>query len=253
MSAPAGLQAFQGAASRGSGKREFYLLRRYSLRAGPQATTANEYFRDALVPALNRAEITPVGVFTLTIGLQTPATYVLMPSQSLEALVQIEDRLLQDAEYQKAGAAFLGATNKEPAFDRIESSLMRSFEGYPSLTVPPSKAAGTPRIFEMRNYEEVTERVYRLKVDQFHSGSFDAFKKVGFDRVFFGEVLVGSRMPKLIYMISCANLAERDQKWQAFFATPEWKRVSTDPKFAIPGLVANNTQEILAPTPYSQI
>ena len=56
-----------------AGKREFYQLRRYQLSNGPQRKLADDYFRDALVPALNRMEIAPVGVFTVTIGPETPA------------------------------------------------------------------------------------------------------------------------------------------------------------------------------------
>lgn len=43
--------------SAGAGKREFYQLRRYQLVAGPQRKLTDDYFRDALVPALNRMAI----------------------------------------------------------------------------------------------------------------------------------------------------------------------------------------------------
>ena len=66
------------------GKREFYQLRRYQLANGPQRKLTDDYFRDALVPALNQMEISPVGVFNLTIGPETPAMYVLIPSMSVE-------------------------------------------------------------------------------------------------------------------------------------------------------------------------
>ena len=62
------------------GKREFYQLRRYLLSSGPQRKLADDYFRDALVPALNRLEISPVGVFSVSIGPETPVMYVLIPS-----------------------------------------------------------------------------------------------------------------------------------------------------------------------------
>ena len=40
-------------------KREFYVLRRYMLSAGPQRKLTDDYFRDALVPALNRLGFEP--------------------------------------------------------------------------------------------------------------------------------------------------------------------------------------------------
>lgn len=71
------------AAGDGASKREFYQLRRYQLANGPQRKLADDYFRDALVPGLNRLEISPVGVFNVTIGPETPVTYVLIPAMSV--------------------------------------------------------------------------------------------------------------------------------------------------------------------------
>ena len=245
------LNAFQGPTD--SKSRDFYVLRRYYIRGGPQQRSTMSFFQQALVPALNRAGISPVGVFNLTVGMLTPSVYVLLPSSSLEQMAVVEDRLLQDSEYQKAGAEFLGANNDEPAFERIDSSLMQAFQGWPKLAVPPAKAAGTPRIFEMRSYEGTSEKLYRTKVDMFHNGEFEAFRKAGMSFVFGAEVLVGQRLPKLTYMVAFENLEVRDKKWAAFFATDEWKRLSSDAKYSVPGLVANNSIEILTPAPFSQI
>jgi hypothetical protein len=251
MTSPANLHAFQGTAE--SKAREFYVLRHYFIRSGPQQSATSPFFQEALIPALNRAGINPVGVFNLTIGAPGPSVFVIMPSSSLENLVEIEDRLLQDSEYQKAGAAFLGAGNAEPAFERVESSLMHAFQGWPTLTVPPAKAAGTPRIFELRSYEGASEQNYRTKVEMFHHGEFDAFRKAGFQVVFAGEVLVGQRLPKLTYMVSYESLDERTRKWAAFFASDEWKHLISNAKYSAPGLVSNNSIEILTPAQYSQI
>ena len=50
--------------------REFYQLRRYHLNSGPQRKLCDDFFRDALIPALGRLSISPVGVFDLTIGFE---------------------------------------------------------------------------------------------------------------------------------------------------------------------------------------
>src|SRR6202795_4950502 len=78
--------------------REFYQLRRYHINAGPQRKLCDDFFRDALIPALNRLSISPVGVFDLTMGPEMPSIYVLMPGFSAEALTNVETRLGQDAE-----------------------------------------------------------------------------------------------------------------------------------------------------------
>jgi hypothetical protein len=82
-------------------KREFYLLGRYMLSAGPQRKLTDDYFRDALVPALNRMEFSPIGIFNVTIGPDMPVMYALIPSFSVEKLVTVDDRLRKDDAYAK--------------------------------------------------------------------------------------------------------------------------------------------------------
>jgi hypothetical protein len=64
--------------------REHYLLRRYTMRTGPQTTLTEHFFSEALIPALNRLGHTPVGAFKLDIGPETPAFYLLVPGASVE-------------------------------------------------------------------------------------------------------------------------------------------------------------------------
>lgn len=236
----------------GGNAREFYQLRCYRLTSGPQRKLTDDFFRDALVPALNRLGISPVGVFTLTIGPETPSTYVLMPGFSLDTLALVEFRLAQDSEYLKAGAAFLNAPAKEPAFVRVESWLLQAFENMPKLTLPAASVARGPRVFELRTYESSSDQDHKLKVDmmQYEGG---IFAKAGFWPVFFGDTLIGSRLPNLTYMLSYESLAERDKKWAAFSSSLEWKSLSGQAKYAFEDLVSNVTNLMLAPAAYSQI
>ena len=48
-----------------SAAREFYQLRRYTLMSGPQLKLTENYFADALIPALARMGMGPVGAFKL--------------------------------------------------------------------------------------------------------------------------------------------------------------------------------------------
>src|SRR3954468_5395426 len=66
--------------------REFYLLRRYSLRSGPQLKLNDDYLSAALIPALKRMGMGPIGAFRLDFGTETPANYVLIPGTSVERL-----------------------------------------------------------------------------------------------------------------------------------------------------------------------
>lgn len=233
--------------------REFYQLRRYQLANGPQRKLADDYFRDALVPGLNRMQINPVGVFNVTIGPETPATYVLIPSTSVDKLVTVDDRLAKDAEYMKTATPFLNAPGKEPAFGRMESSLMQAYEKMPKITLPAASTSRSPRVFELRTYESPSIQDHWKKIEQMSSGEGDIFTKAGIPQVFYGDTLIGSRLPNLTYMICFDSLAERDKKWDAFRSSPEWKALSSDPRFAYEDIVSNITNIMLAPTSYSQI
>ena len=236
-----------------AGKREFYQLRRYQLSNGPQRKLADNYFRDALVPALNRMEFSPVGVFNVTIGPETPVMYVLIPSMSVERLVTVDDRLMKDDEYSKAAAPFLNAPAKEPAYARMESSLLQAYEKMPRITLPPVSTSKSPRVFELRTYESPSNQDHSRKIEQMSSGEGDIFTKAGIPQVFYGDTLIGPRLPNLTYMLCFNSLSERDAKWDAFRNSPEWKTLSSNPRYAFEDIVSNITNIMLAPTGYSQI
>ena len=243
-----------GSQEAGAGEgREYYELRRYHLLAGPQVKLAQDFFREALAPALNRLGISRVGVFNLEIGPDSPSFYVLIPSTSLETLITVESHLNRDADYLKAGAAFLNAPAQQPAYVRMESSLMVAFEGMPRLKVPPATAEHRSRMFELRTYESPTHQDHLRKVDMFNNGEFDVFEKAGFWQVFYGDTLIGSRLPNLTYMLGFEDLADRNKKWEAFRSAPEWKKLSSSPRYTFEDIVSNITNVILKPAPYSQI
>ena len=233
--------------------REFYQLRRYHLISGPQRKLCDDFFRDALMPALGRLGIGPVGVFDVTIGPETPSIYVLMPSMSAETLATVETHLAADAEYMKAGNDFLNAPAKEPAFERMDSSLLQAFEKWPRLILPKATAAHAPRVFEIRIYEGATDQDHKRKVEMMQSGESEIFSKVGVEQVFYSDTLVGSRLPNLTYMLAFESLADREKKWAAFRASDDWKSYSTQPRYAFETIVSNINNFMLAPTAYSQI
>ena len=236
-----------------SGPREYYELRRYQLRSGPQPKLVEKYMAESLVPGLNKLGLKPIGAFTLTLGPQTPALYLLIPSASVDLLANAESRLAQDDEYMRTGAPFLAASAKEPAYERLESSLMIAFEGWPKLVVPPVTAQNGKRIFQLRTYESPSFKAHRTKIKMFHSGEFDIFRKAGFWQVFFGDTLIGARLPNLTYMLSYPDLGELNAKWDAFSSNPEWKKLTSSPEFNYEATVSNVTNLILTPTSYSQI
>jgi hypothetical protein len=238
--------------SSGAG-REYYELRKFHLEQGPQSKLTNTYVEHALIPALNRLGISPIGAFNLDLGPETPTLYLLLPSTSLETLVTTDLQLSKDEEFLRAAHPFWNAPATQPAFVRMESSLMSAFEGHPKLTVPPVTAQNGKRVFQLRTYESPSNADHVRKVEMFHSGEFEIFQKAGFWQVFYGDTLIGPRLPNLTYMLSYPDLSELNGKWKAFMSDPDWKKLSSSPKYSYESLVTNITNLILSPTPYSQI
>ena len=229
--------------------REFYQIRRYFLQSGPQVAATEKYISEALIPALARRGSGPVGAFRLEFGPETPTFYVLIPVQSAETAATLELELSKDETYIKAAEPFWSAPGSSPAFDRIESSLLAAFEGWPRL-VPPAKGK---RIFQLRTYESPSYRDHINKVEMFHAGEFDIFKNAGCHPVFFADTLIGPRMPSLTYMLSFADSTALDAGWNAFRNDPAWKKLSSDPKYAFEPTVSNITNLVLSPLAASQI
>ena len=238
----------QGQNSSGS-DREYYLIRRYKMNSGPQGGVAAKYFQDALLPALGRMGMGPVGVMSLTYGAGTPTTMLLVPSTDLTKLVQLDLLLAKDSAFTQAAAPFWSPAATAPPFERVSSSISVAFEGYPKLT-PPAKE---PRILQLRTYESPTYAAHVRKVEMFHSGEFAIFAKTGSGNVFFADDLIGSRGPSLTYMLAHKDLAAMDAHWKAFGADSDWQKLSHEPKYASEPIVSTVDNLILTPAAYSQI
>jgi len=235
------------------GTREFYQLRCYRMQTGPQTQLTEKYFGEALIPALGRLGMGPVGAFKLDIGPETPTFYLLVPSSSVERLATLDLRLAKDNEFLSAAQPFWTAPATAPAFLRVESTLLAAFEGWPKLVPPPSSATKAKRIFQLRTYESPSDAAHVRKVEMFHHGEFEIFKNAGCHPVFFGDTVIGSRTPCLTYMLSFADLAELTAGWAAFGADPEWKKLKASPRYAYEEIVSNITNLVLSPLASSQI
>jgi len=239
-------------AASGTG-REFYELRLYHLRRGPMQKRFDDFFRNAALPAMNRAGIATVGVFSVMTGPDSPTIYVLLPHKSPESFATALDRVRADAEYQKAGAEFINAPPTDPSYVRVESTLMVAFDGMPKLEVPALAKEKKPRLFEMRTYEAHSKKANQKKIEMFNRGEIEIFRRVGLTPVFFGETLIGTRLPCLTYLLVFENMAAREANWGKFGGDPEWKKLSTTPGYTDPEILTNISNVFLRPTAYSQI
>ncbi|HEY2931805.1 MAG TPA: NIPSNAP family protein [Acidobacteriota bacterium] len=249
--------AFAQSEGRAAGKseasmaREYYELRLYHLRRGPKVRMFDDFLREAALPAMKRAGIGPVGFFNTSIGPDNPTIYMLLTYKSLDAFGSAYDRVSADADYQKAGKDFIDLPATDPGYVRMESSLMVSFEGIPKLEVPEARSEA--RLFELRTYESHSKKANRKKIEMFNKGEIAIFRRAGLQPVFFGETLIGSRLPNLTYMLAHDNMAARDKNWAAFGADAEWKKLSATPGYTDPEIVSSISNVLLRPTAYSQI
>jgi hypothetical protein len=232
------------------GSAEMYELRVYSLKNAVQQKLVEDYFQQAAIPALNRLGSKQVGVFTEQKPEGQSKLYAIIPFNSIQDFMDVTDKLSNDKQYQQAGAAYLNAPAAEPAYERIQSSLLKAFTGMPKLQAPANKT----RIFELRRYESGSEAAGKKKIDMFNNqGEIAIFKRTGLTPVFFGESIIGEQRPNLTYMLTFENMEDHDKSWKAFGSDPEWKRIKSIPGYEDANIVSHITRTFLVPSSFSQI
>lgn len=212
-------------------------LRYYKLRntLDGMPKRLNEFLAEKQLPALKKAGITKVGFFGNLIGQASP--YVLQVSE-FKDLAQME-------------AAWAAVGNQPADYVRIESSLLRSFDGLPALEMPTP--AGAPRVFELRTYESNTFNSLGKKIGMFNDGEIAIFRKTGLNPVFFGETIFGANMPNLTYMLWYDSLAAREANWKKFITHPEWDKLKATPGLSDGEVVSNISNSMLTATAYSPL
>jgi hypothetical protein len=84
-------------------------------------------------------------------------------------------------------------------------------------------------------------------------GELAIFRRTGLRPVFFGNNLIGDRLPSFTYMLTFDDMAAREKNWAAFIDDPEWKTLRAKPGYTDAEIVSNITPIVLRPTAYSQI
>ena len=234
-----------------SATRQYIELRRYHLLPGTKQRAFSAFMGDVAIPAMNRAGVARVGAFTVVYGENEPSLLLVLAHQTLDTVVSLRERLASDDAYARAGAAILDAPLSDPAFVRLESTLLRAFDAMPTVEPSAAAAAARARIYELRTYESHSDRAALNKLKMFNAGEVPIFRRSGLTPVFFGETLVGARMPSLTYMLTFSDMSERDRAWTSFGKDSEWKALSADPQYR--DNVSAISDIILQPTAYSQI
>ncbi|HXI00880.1 MAG TPA: NIPSNAP family protein [Sphingobacteriaceae bacterium] len=234
-------------------KEELYEIRIYHLKNKEQENRIDAYLKDAFLPVMKRNGIHKVGVFK-PIGNDTAKTrliYLLIPYKSEKQYFNLSAQLNKDKQFMLDGQEYHNAAYNNIPYNRIESILLKAFYNT-FLQQPVLKNDLVKRIYELRSYEGPTEKLFRNKVHMFNEGQeTEIFRRLGFNPVFYGEVLAGSRTPNLMYMTSFEDMVSRDAHWKEFRIDPFWKKLSAMPFYK--NNVSKSSIIFLQPTSYSGI
>ena len=228
--------------------REYYELKRYLLDTEEQRAGLDAFLVEAAIPALERHGFGPIGVFADPD--EFSPVHVLIPHQSADTVATLIHTLGSDAEFMEKGAAFLNAPSSEPAYARMESSLLLAFEGMPKLARPTDVPG---RVFQLRIYESPSVLTGQKKIEMFNTAEIAIFHKTGLDPVFFGEAVAGEKLPNLTYMLGFDSMDAQKEAWKTFLKDPDWKELSGRPEYANDKILSGITNLNLMPTAYSQI
>jgi hypothetical protein len=238
-----------------SQEQQLYQIKIYHLDNPDQEQRVDDFLKDAYVPALHRTGIEEVGVFK-PLGQDTTSDrriYVLIPFSSFDQYKSLPQTLQDDDAYLSEGDSYINAPRDQPPYSHIETILLEAFPLAPNIQVPDLRSPKSERVYELRSYGSPTEVFYRRKVDMFNEGGdeIEIFTRLGFNAVFYGSVLSGSKMPNLMYMTSFDNMESRDKLWDQFANDHRWEEISTMPKYE--DLVSRLEIQFLRATEYSDI
>jgi len=106
-------------------------------------------------------------------------------------------------------------------------------------------------IYELRVYKAVPGRLPAL-MNRFANITLKLWEKHGIKQAGFWTTLVGDSNQELYYLLAWESLADREKKWAAFGADPEWqaRRAETEKDGPI---VANVANQLLSPTAFSSV
>jgi len=233
-------------------KQMYYEIRAYHIKNTAQSERVDSYLKDAYLPALHKAGIPAAGVFK-PVAADTAfgkVIFVFIPYANLKQYEKVTALVEKNMDYQENGKEFLDAPYNDPPFTRYESILLKAFANMPAFTPPVYTNPAGERVYEMRSYESATEAKAVKKIEMFNRGGEIAlFQNLGFNAVFYGEVLMGSSKPNLMYMITFPDMNTRNQKWDVFRNSEEWKKMSGLKEYE--NTVSRIGMYLLSPTSYS--
>ena len=249
-SSSATVAAGASASAEDGSQSQIFELRCYRLRysKSDQFGRLTSFLRDEHLPMTKRLGLVQ-GYFRVTLGEFTPRVYTLAAYDSLADMGQKMAAKRADKAFAEASAEF-GAADEAP-YDRVESWLLRAFDGMKSIEVPSEP--DQPRTYDLRIYEQETARDTQEKMRMFNEAEIQIFRDCGIHPLFFGETIVGSHMPSLMYMSHYADMDARGEAWSTFARSDGWNEIKNRPGWSNADIVSTVSNIHLAGLPFSPI
>ena len=234
-------------------KKEFIEVRKYTVKDAEKRAKLVEVLDKALIPALNRQGLKPVGVFVPTPNQREARfdtnVFVVIPHKTTDSFVNLTAKLLTDAGYRRDAAPIFETTSKDPVYTDCETFLLQGFPTAPTVEVPE---LGPNRVFEWRLYRSFNIERNEAKIKMFDvGGELPLFREIGLNPIFFGDVIAGNRMPALMYMIGTPSAEAHTEAWRVFGQHPKWLAMRNLPAYA--DTATEIERVVLTPSPGSQI
>jgi NIPSNAP len=106
-------------------------------------------------------------------------------------------------------------------------------------------------IYELRIYRCVPGRQSAL-LSRFKNETVRIWEKYGIRQAGFWTTLIGRSSQEITYILAWDSLAEREKRWGAFLADPEWAMVVAETE-KDGQLVENISSQLLTPTAFSAV
>ena len=106
-------------------------------------------------------------------------------------------------------------------------------------------------IYELRIYRTLPGRLPNL-LARFQNHTLRIWERHGIRQAGFWTTLAGESNYDLTYLLAWDSLAEREVKWPAFAADPEWLTVRSESE-KDGHIVANISNQFLTPTAFSSV
>jgi len=105
-------------------------------------------------------------------------------------------------------------------------------------------------IYELRIYRCVPGRKPAL-LSRFENETLRIWEKHGIRQAGFWTTLIGKSSQEITYMLAWDSMAEREKRWGAFLADPEW--VAVVAKTEKDGQLVEHISQLLAPAAFSAV